>query len=54
MTPPNKKTGGFAVESPQDFAARIYALMQEGGGSTASSTTSSSTAAAEVVEPEVL
>jgi heat shock protein beta len=30
-------TGGFNIESPKDFAARIYTIMGSGSGSSASS-----------------
>lgn len=43
------------IESPKDFAARIYGLMAaaSGGGAPAASSDASSAAAA-TVEPEVL
>lgn len=38
--------GGFMIESPKDFAARIYSMMEQGsGGEGAGSTPSSSVSA---------
>ncbi|PSC74731.1 heat shock 90C [Micractinium conductrix] len=44
--------GGFMIESPKDFAQRIYAMMAPAGASGASGGDASQ--AAETVEPEVL
>lgn len=47
--------GGFMIESPRDFAARIYSLMEGSSGASASSGSGSgSSGAAPTVDPEVL
>lgn len=49
--------GGFMIESPRDFAARIYSLMEGSSGDSASSgsgRSSGSSGAAPTVDPEVL
>lgn len=52
------RAGGFLIESPKDFAARIYSMMggAAGGASSGSggSASSSGGAAAAAVDPEVL
>ena len=50
---PPPLTGGFMIESPKDFAARIYASMLQQGSSPGGSG-SSNGGAAEAVDPEVL
>lgn len=63
---PPTTAGGFLIESPRDFAARIYSIMGAGAASSsgsgaaassgggASSGGASSGAAAAAVDPEVL
>ncbi|KAL4421773.1 hypothetical protein ABPG77_009756 [Micractinium sp. CCAP 211/92] len=52
--------GGFMIESPKDFAQRIYSLMASGSGSSPGASSSSgsggdgSGSKAETIEPEVL
>jgi hypothetical protein len=40
--------GGFMIESPKDFAARIYSLMEQRGGSSSGGPSGGSGAAQEV------
>ena len=57
FAPPNcVSAGGFVIESPRDFAAHIYSLMEGASGAAASSGSGSSgsSSAAPTVDPEVL
>ena len=52
-------TSGFDIESPKDFAARIYSMISlvtgdESCGSPSESSNGSGSGSREVVEPEVM